>query len=169
MLKPRRLQRMSGTVLQSPPVFRPRLVLAPSGGSGSDASNRDVARILIVEDDYLISGDMETELAAAGFEVVGVARSAKDAVSLAIEQRPNLIIMDIRLDGAGDGVEAAHEIFKACGIRSLFASAYSNPETRHRAEASLPLGWIAKPYTMGSLVDAVRTALRSLGDSGSKS
>jgi DNA-binding NarL/FixJ family response regulator len=145
------------------------LALAPSGGSAFDASNRDVPRILIVEDDYLISGDMEAELAAAGFEIVGVARSATDAIGLAIEQRPNLVIMDIRLEGARDGVEAAVEIFKACGIRSLFASAYSHPETRRRAEPSLPLGWIAKPYTMGSLVEAVRSALRSLDHSKGKS
>jgi two-component system, response regulator PdtaR len=166
MLKPKRLQAPPGTIAEPPSSFRPRLVYSRDDTAGADVANVRTARILIVEDDYLISTAMEAELAAAGFEVVGVATSALEAIRLAIETIPDLVIMDIRLEGSRDGIEAATEIYKACGIRSLFASAYHNPETRRRAEPSVPLGWVPKPYTMSSLVEAVRKALRDLGYPG---
>jgi DNA-binding NarL/FixJ family response regulator len=119
--------------------------------------------VLIVEDDFLVSGDMEAELTDAGFAVVGIATSAREAIELAGTQEPHLVIMDIRLDGPSDGVEAAIAIFKQKGIRSLFASAYHDAETRRRAEPCAPLGWIAKPYPMHALVLAVRDAMRAVG------
>jgi DNA-binding NarL/FixJ family response regulator len=64
---------------------------------------------------------------------------------------------------AGDGIDAALEIFKSKGIRSLFASAFADAETHRRAQAAAPLGWLAKPYTINSLVQAVRTAVQDLG------
>jgi two-component system, response regulator PdtaR len=165
MLKPRRLDARPSAILQPTPTFRSRLVRAHDIDSGSIVSSNKTARILIVEDDYLISTAMESELTAAGYEVVGVAASASEAVALAIEEKPDLAIMDIGLEGPRDGVEAAIEIFHRCEIRSLFASAYYNPEIRLRAEACSPLGWVPKPYTMAALVEAVRAALRALGHS----
>jgi DNA-binding NarL/FixJ family response regulator len=150
------------TVVHPGPRVRPRLVHAHDHGSGPGASAMQMGRILIVEDDYLISTDMETELSAAGFEIVGVATSAEEAIDAARQRKPDLVVMDIRLEGERDGVDAAVEIFNATGIRSLFASAYHNAETQRRAEAAAPLGWVAKPYTMRSLVEAVRRALQSV-------
>jgi len=120
-------------------------------------------RVLIVEDDFLVSGEMEAELSAAGFAVVGTATSAKEAIELAVAAQPHLVVMDISLEGGPDGVEAALEIYQAKGIRSLFASAHHDAETRRRAAPSTPLGWIAKPYTMSTLVHAVRVAMREVG------
>jgi DNA-binding NarL/FixJ family response regulator len=128
-----------------------------------------MARVLIVEDDYLVSGEMEAELNAAGFEVVGVAASATEAVRLAQTREPHLVVMDIALQGTGDGIDAALEIFESQGIRSLFASAFYDAETRRRAQPAAPLGWLAKPYTMSLLVQAVRNAMRELdGPAGAK-
>jgi len=106
---------------------------------------------------------MEAELIDAGFAVVGIATSAEEAIEFAAAEKPHLVVMDIRLDGARDGIDAALEIFRRNGIRSLFASAYSDAETRRRADPCVPLGWIAKPYPMRALVAAVRDAVRSLG------
>jgi len=131
--------------------------------SGGPTTSASPPRVLIVEDDFLVSGDMEAELIDAGFMVVGIATSAREAIELATTEVPHLIIMDIRLEGPSDGVEAAIEIFKSKGIRSLFASAYHDAETRRRAEPSAPLGWIGKPYPMGTLVAAVRSAMRVVG------
>jgi DNA-binding NarL/FixJ family response regulator len=116
-----------------------------------------------VEDDYLISAEMDAELTSAGFEVVGIATSANEAIRMAMKEKPDLIIMDIQLGIGIDGIEAAKTIFNSSGIRCIFASAYHNPETRRLAEPFSPLGWLAKPYTMTSLIDAVRTALHDLG------
>lgn len=165
MLKPKRLQTPHEPILQSLPPFRPRLVFSRDDDSGTSGSSGLSGRILIVEDDYLASGEMEAELTAAGFEVIGVATSAKEAISLATAERPHLVVMDIRLEGSVDGVEAAIEIFNSCGIRSLFASAHHDPETRRRAAQCLPLGWLAKPYMMSALVEAVQAGVRELGGS----
>jgi DNA-binding NarL/FixJ family response regulator len=140
----------------------PRLVWARDDSLCAEAAETPAARILIVEDDYLISTEMELALSDAGFRVVGVAAAADEAVRLAHNAAPDLVVMDIRLQDGGDGVEAALQIFASRGIRSLFASAYHDHETRERAAAAAPLGWLAKPYAMSALVDAVRAALHEL-------
>ena len=118
-------------------------------------------RILVVEDDFFVSLEMESALTEAGFAVLGPANTAEEAERYAVEQKPDLIIMDIRLLSRRDGVEAALAIFRATGIRSIFATAHEDPETRARAADAKPLGWIAKPYAMDVLVGLVRHAFKA--------
>jgi DNA-binding NarL/FixJ family response regulator len=120
------------------------------------------ARILVVEDDFLIALQTEAALAEAGFKVIGNATTAEEAVALAKEQQPCLAVMDIRLAGERDGIDAARELFRELGVRCIFATAHDDPHTRLRAEPYAPLGWLAKPYTMGSLVTLVLEALSRL-------
>jgi DNA-binding NarL/FixJ family response regulator len=115
--------------------------------------------ILLVEDDFLVGMEMETGLSDAGYEVAGVAATAEDAVALAAERRPALVVMDIRLASDRDGVDAALEIFRTLGIRSLFATANSDAQVRARAAPAQPLGWVAKPYRVETLLKAVEEAL----------
>jgi len=117
-------------------------------------------RILVVEDDFFVSLEMEAALRDAGFEVIGPANTAEEAERYASEQRPDLAVMDIRLLSRRDGVEAALTIFRCTGIRSIFATAHDDPHTRARAAGAKPLGWIAKPYPMDGLVTLVRQALK---------
>ena len=119
-------------------------------------------RILVVEDDFLIGLQTVAALADAGFNVIGSARTAEEAVALAKAQRPSLAVMDIRLASERDGIDAARELFKELGIRCIFATAHDDPHTRRRAEPYAPLGWLAKPYTMTSLVTLVVDALSQL-------
>ena len=126
-----------------------------SGGSSHPA------RILIVEDDYFVSLEIEHSLTAAGFEVTGIARTAQEAIEMAAVQKPDLVIMDIRLAGQRDGVDAAVELIEVHGISSIFATAHSDVETRRRAERANPLAWLEKPYSSKSLVDAVKAALQA--------
>ena len=74
---------------------------------------------------------------------------------MAIHDRPALVVMDIRLAGKRDGIDAAREIFEALGIRCIFATAHDDAETRERAAPYAPYGWLSKPYTMASLVKLV--------------
>lgn len=142
--------------------------LPPADESAAGASAEPVPApspspcILLVEDDFLVGMEMETGLAEAGYEVAGVAATAEEAVALAARRRPALVVMDIRLAGERDGVDAALEIYQTLGIRSLFASAHVDSGVRARAEASRPLGWVAKPYRVGTLLDAVAGALREV-------
>ena len=118
--------------------------------------------ILLVEDDFLVSMEMEIGLEEAGYRVAGIAATAEEAVELAARHRPALVVMDIRLASERDGVDAALEIYRTLSIRSIFASAHGDAQVRARAEAARPLGWVAKPYRVETLLKAVREALEAL-------
>jgi DNA-binding NarL/FixJ family response regulator len=128
-----------------------------SGTSSSAATG--LARVLVVEDDHLVAMEIEATLLEAGFEVTGIAATAEDALELCKATRPDLAIMDIRLAGARDGVDAALDLFREAGIRCVFASAHHDADTRRRAEPAHPLGWVSKPYRPDVLVQTVRAAL----------
>jgi DNA-binding NarL/FixJ family response regulator len=132
---------------------------SPEGPDGVIAAK---PRILLVEDDYLVGMEIEAGLRDAGCEVIGVAVTAEQAVMLAEAGRPRLVVMDIRLAGDRDGIDAALEIHRRLGIRSLFASAHGDEDVRARATAAEPLGWIGKPYRVPALVRAVKDALGRL-------
>ena len=121
-----------------------------------------VSRILIVEDDYLIATQIEEALSDAGFALAGVAASAEEATGLAVAERPDFVIMDIRLSGQRDGIDAALELFQRHGIRCIFATAHGDQDVRQRAQPARPFGWLQKPYSMASLVEAAREATREL-------
>jgi DNA-binding NarL/FixJ family response regulator len=137
-------------------------------GSGAGAAARDSkvagtgrpARVLIVEDEYLIALELENRLLEAGFVVTGIAATADEAISRARSEDPDLAIMDIRLAGRRDGVEAALELFRSFGIRSIFASAHADPSTRKRAEPASPIGWLQKPYPGDALLRLIRDFLK---------
>ena len=116
-------------------------------------------RILVVEDDYFVALDLEGGLKAAGFAVVGPAPTAEEALALARAEKPVLAVMDIRLAGEKDGIDAALELYRELGIRSIFASAHVDASYRERAAAAQPLGWVQKPYSIATVVTAVRQAL----------
>jgi two-component system, response regulator PdtaR len=116
-------------------------------------------RILLVEDDYFVALELEHELSEAGFEVVGIATTAEDAVKIGRSENPDLAIMDIRLGGHRDGVDAAIELFTTAGIRSIFATAHGDAQTRRRAVQAHPLGWVQKPYSPDSVIALVNSVL----------
>src|SRR4051812_25776389 len=98
---------------------------APDAASGRTAGGKspDHPRVLVVEDDFFVSLEIETALTDAGFKVIGPANAAEEAERYAAEERPDLVVMDIRLLSRRDGVEAALAIFRATGIRSIFVTA----------------------------------------------
>jgi two-component system, response regulator PdtaR len=127
-----------------------------------EAREQVKTRILVVEDEFLIALQTEAALEDAGFEVIGVATTAEEAVGLARTHRPSLAVMDVRLASARDGIDAARELFAELNIRCIFATAHDDPATRRRAEPYAPLGWLAKPYTTTSLVVLVMEAASRL-------
>lgn len=144
------------------PRVRPRAVFAHDDAARSGDRPAEAARILIVEDDYLVASEMEAALSQAGFAIAGLASSAEEALRLVAGQHPALVVMDIRLDGPRDGIDTALELFATRGIRCIFATAHHNPDARARASPANPLAWLPKPYTMPSLVEVVRRALADL-------
>ncbi|MDQ7248006.1 response regulator [Dongia sedimenti] len=147
----------------SPAVYphRPQR-FAREDSRGADGSTQAPGPVLVVEDDFLVAMQIEATLAEAGFAVAGVAASGEEAIDLAGSVRPALALMDIRLAGTMDGVDAALVLFRKLGIRCIFATAHNDPEVRRRATPAEPLGWLRKPYTMPALLEAVRQALSDL-------
>jgi CheY-like chemotaxis protein len=139
-----------------------------NGTYGQDPHPRRVAdaliparRILIVEDEMFVALDIEAAVIKAGHRVVGFAGTAERAVAMADEMRPDLVLMDIRLPGKSDGVDAAIEIRQRFDIPSLIISAYSDTETRERARPARALGFIPKPFDHALLALALNGGMKS--------
>jgi DNA-binding NarL/FixJ family response regulator len=142
-----------------------RLYLAAASSSGGDELGGDschtllgkrALRVLVVEDEFFISLHTKEMLQALGHTVVGIAVSANQAVQLAERDKPDVVLMDIRLNGDRDGIEAAEEIYSRLGIQSIFVSANSDPRTRERAAALQPLGFLQKPLSAERLEAGLR-------------
>jgi DNA-binding NarL/FixJ family response regulator len=141
---------------------RPHVLFSRDETAGGAKQSGLAARILIAEDDYLIAAQMEAALTDAGFEIAGIASSAEEALALAAARRPTLVVMDVRLGGRRDGIDAALELFASQGIRCVFATAHHDAKVRARAQPAAPLAWVPKPYAMPALVGAVQRAFREL-------
>jgi DNA-binding NarL/FixJ family response regulator len=140
------------------PGHRPlwRAVAFAPAGFAAGGPGGEPRRVLVVEDDFLVAGELEHWLSHAGFEVVGPAATADEAINLAREAKPDVVVMDIRLAGSRDGVDAAIEIYRSLGIRSVFATAQSDARTMARGQEANPLAWIAKPYSPSGLVTELK-------------
>jgi two-component system sensor histidine kinase/response regulator len=117
------------------------------------------ARILVVEDDRVVARDIEQQLLGMGLTVVGVAARADDAVALAREHRPGLVLMDVRLEGGSDGIDAAARIRAEFRIPVIFLTAYADEETLRRASLAEPYGYLVKPFEDSQLRTAIELAL----------
>jgi DNA-binding NarL/FixJ family response regulator len=106
---------------------------------------------MVIEDEFIIALELEMLLAELDVEVIGSANTGDRALALVQETRPDFVTMDIKLPGERDGISTAVEMFGRYGIRSIFISAYKDPELYDRAQAAQPLGWVRKPVSLGAL------------------
>jgi CheY-like chemotaxis protein len=107
--------------------------------------------ILIVEDEQIVSLDIKGMLERAGYRVLATAASGEEALDILASKRPDLAVIDIKLDGRLDGIETAAAIRKSHDIPLLFMTAYTDRETRKRADAVEPQGYLTKPIDMHRL------------------
>lgn len=117
------------------------------------------AKILIVDDEVVVAEAIRRQLRSLGYLVVGVVASGPEAVQLAGEHRPDLILMDIKLQGPMDGIEAARTIQGRYAIPVIYLTAFSDEETLERARPTLPLAYLIKPFVSSDLRVAVEMAL----------
>lgn len=113
-----------------------------------------------MEDDIPLSTVVEDALTYEGYAVVGTARSAEEAISMAVDHGPDLVLMDVNLLDDSDGIAAAGQILQRTGIRCLMATGQTDAKTKARAATVQPLGWLPKPYDDQEMVQAVADALR---------
>jgi PAS domain S-box-containing protein len=115
--------------------------------------------ILIVEDERIIAMDIKHSLLNLGYEVVGMAASGEDAVVQAGEFCPDLILMDIMLQGTLDGIEAAEQIRQRYNIPLVYLTAYANDTILARAKITEPFGYVLKPFRETELQSNIEIAL----------
>ena len=128
-------------------------------------------KILVVEDERVVAADIEDALRKLGYTVAGAAASGVSAIRRAVETEPDLVLMDIKLKGQMDGIDAAGEMHDRLGIPVVFLTAYADAEILNRAKKSSPSGYVLKPFDERALRSAVEIALyrhpreRSLAES----
>lgn len=120
------------------------------------------ARILIVEDEFLIALTAEAELVEAGFIVVGKAANYEKALELARSARPDIVLMDVRLGAGRDGIDAAITLRNELDLPAIIATGSMDDDNRRRAAPAHPLAWLPKPYTGEELIGTVTRALDAL-------
>jgi PAS domain S-box-containing protein len=116
-------------------------------------------KILIVEDERIVARDIQNRLTRLGYAVVGVTRFGEEAVPLAAGLRPDLVLMDVRLEGAMDGVTAAQEIRDRLQLPVVYLTAYADEETLQRARVTEPFGYVLKPFEERELRTVIEMAL----------
>jgi PAS domain S-box-containing protein len=120
-------------------------------------------RVLIVEDQRLIAADIEETLRKLGYEVVASVDSGEDAIAKAVALMPNLALMDVRLRGRMDGIQAAAAIRERVDIPVVYLTAYADEETVQRAMVTGPFGYLVKPFNERELRAAIEIAVYKHG------
>lgn len=119
------------------------------------------ARILIVEDETIVAADLRKQLSRLGYKIEAHAKSGEEAVRLARQLSPNLILMDIRLLGPLDGLETARRIHNEAPIPVVYISAYANLLLQNPTAMQPPQLCVAKPFLVEDLQQVIEIALRS--------
>lgn len=116
--------------------------------------------ILIVDDDRTTASIMQLHLNNFGYQVAGIASSAKEAINIAREMEPDLVLMDIRLGEGVDGIDAAMAISRHMNVPIVFVTAHSDSKTLRRAKIVNPVGFINKPLRESDLKTTIEFALK---------
>ena len=115
--------------------------------------------VLVVEDESIVSKDIQHSLKKLGYNVVGAAATGEQAVKLAVETQPDIILMDIMLKGEMNGIEAATQIRTETNIPVIFLTAYADESTLNRAKVTQPYGYIIKPFKEIDIHTSIEMAL----------
>lgn len=116
-------------------------------------------RIFIVEDEALISMELRDRLEKHGYVITGTAARGEDAIELIAEEPPELVLMDVKLAGSLDGVEAAGRIRERHDVPVIFLTAYADDDLLERARQVSPYGYLVKPFDERSLRATIEMAL----------
>ena len=117
------------------------------------------ARILVVEDEAVVAKDLQQRLRKLGYDVPVTVATGEAAVVQATDLQPQLVLMDVRLKGAMDGIEAASQIHEHLDVPIIFLTAYADSSTVDRAKMIEPFGYILKPFAERELHTAIQVAI----------
>jgi PAS domain S-box-containing protein len=124
--------------------------------SGADPSR---CSILIVEDEPIVAKDLQQTLREMNYDAFAIAPSADEAIKRATERCPDLVLMDIRIKGARDGIETARIFREEFGVSVIYLTAHADEATIKRAAETAPYGYLLKPIKPGELRSAIEVAV----------
>lgn len=119
--------------------------------------------VLVVEDESIVSKDIQHSLKKLGYNVVGAASTGEKAIELAASTNPDIILMDIMLKGDLSGIDASEEINKSHAIPIIFLTAYADESTLSKAKITEPYGYILKPFKEIDLHTTIEMAIYKHG------
>lgn len=116
-------------------------------------------KILIVEDESIIAEDISDSLISLGYKITDIVYSGEEAIQSATESRPDLVLMDVNLQGEIDGITAAEVIRSRFAIPVVYLTAYADENTLRRVNSTKPFGYIVKPFEEKNLHTTIQIAL----------
>lgn len=119
------------------------------------------AKILIVEDEFIISEKLSADLLEIGYQITGVVCSGEEAIEAVTSNPPDLIIMDVNIDGALDGIETTRLIQEKMTIPVIYLTGLTDYEVFRKARQTRPAGYLSKPYNRQDIFHAIELALHS--------
>ena len=130
-----------------------------NGGAPQDGNPSKKLRILIVEDERIVARDLQIRLTNLGYEVSEIASSKAQAIHSATQNRPDLALMDIRLNGVPEGIDAARELRADFNLPVIYLTGHSDTATLRQARMTEPFGYILKPFENRELAAAIETGV----------
>jgi signal transduction histidine kinase len=118
-----------------------------------------VGNILIVEDENIIALDIKRTLTRAGYNIVGIAICANEAIQQAEQSQPDLVLMDISIEGDRDGIETATQLHELYQIPIIYLTAHADERTLSRAKATPTFGYVHKPFNRQELTTMIEIAI----------
>jgi DNA-binding LytR/AlgR family response regulator len=115
--------------------------------------------ILVIEDEAIVSKDIQQSLEKLGYNIVGAAATGLKAIELVKETNPDMVLMDIMLKGEMSGIEAAEQIKKQYNVPVIYLTAYADENTLSKAKVTEPYGYIIKPFKEVDLQTSIEMAL----------
>ena len=118
-----------------------------------------MSKILVVDDEAIITMQLEERLSALGYEVMGMAASGEESIEKARRLTPDIVLMDIVMPGKMNGIEAAKKINEEMGIPVVFVTSYADDAIIAKAKDARPYGYIVKPFNELEIKAAIEIAL----------
>lgn len=118
-----------------------------------------MSKILVVDDEAIITMQLEERLTALGYEVVGMAASGEESIEKARRLKPDIVLMDIVMPGKMNGIEAAKQIYEEMGIPCVFVTSYADDAIIEKAKEARPYGYIVKPFNELEIKAAIEVGL----------
>lgn len=116
-------------------------------------------RIMIIEDEIITAKSIASELEKSGYIISSIQTMGEEAIALAINEKPDIILMDIIIHGNMDGIEVAEKILSNVHIPIIYMTGYSDNETMKRAKKTKPVDYLVKPIDLDRLKHVIASAL----------